>query len=72
MNYLDCQIKRHCAGESSKGGHSPIVEAKDFIRHNKSIEEVKKQGRYRAPFLAEMKLICKLQEAKIEDVVDLG
>ena len=47
---MDCQIKRHCAGESSKGGHSPIVEAKDFIRHNKSDKET---GKAMESFVAE-------------------
>ena len=72
VNYLNCQIKRHSTGEANNAGHSPIIEAKDFIRHNKSVEEAKKQGKYRAPFLAELEFICKLQEAKLEDVVDLG
>ena len=72
VNYLNCQIKRHSAGEGSKAGHSPIIEAKDFIRHNKSIEEAKKSGRYRAPFLAELELVWKLKEAKLADIVELG
>ena len=72
VNYLDCQIKRHSAGEGTKTGHSPITEAKDFIRHNKSTEAAKKRGRLRAPYLAELELTWKLREAKLEDVVDLG
>ena len=48
MNYLNCQI----AGEGSKGGHSSIIEAKDFIKHNKSVEGAKKSERYQAPFWA--------------------
>ena len=72
VNYLNCQIKCHSAGEDSKDGHSSIIEAKDFIKHNKSVEEAKKSGRYRAPFLAELELIWKLWEAKLEDVVELG
>ena len=65
-------IKSHCIGEGSKDGHSSIIESKDFIKHNKSVEDVKKSGRYRAPFLAELELIWKLWEAKLEDVVELG
>ena len=72
VNYLNCQIKCHSTGEGSKDGHSSIIEAKDFIKHNKSVEEAKKSGRYRAPFLAELELIWKLREAKLEDVVELG
>jgi len=72
VNYLNCQIKRYSAGEGSRTGHSPIIEAKDFIRHNKSIEEAKKQGRYRAPFLAELEFVWKLREAKLTDLVELG
>ena len=72
VNYLNCQIKRHSTGEANSSGHSPIIEAKDFIRHNKSVEEAKKQGKLRAPFLAELEFIWKLREAKLEDVVDLG
>ena len=34
MNNLDCQIKRHSAGEGTKADHSPIIEAKDLIRHD--------------------------------------
>ena len=68
---MNCQIKCHSAGEGSKDGHSSIIEAKDFIKHNKSVEETKKSGRYQAPFLAELELIWKLQEAKLEDVVEL-
>ena len=49
MNYLNCQIKCHSAGEGSKDGHSFIIEAKDFIKHN---EGAKKSGRYQAPFRA--------------------
>ena len=56
MNYLDCQITRHSAGEGTKAGHSPITEAKDFIRHNKSIEAAKKRGRLQAQYLAELEL----------------
>ena len=69
QSYLD---KSHSAGEASKDGHSSIIEAKDFINHNKTVEEAKKSGRYRAPFLAEVELIWKLREAKLEDVVELG
>ena len=53
-------------------GHSSIIKAKDFIKHNKSVEKAKKSGRYWAPFLAELELIWKLWEAKLEDVVELG
>ena len=56
VNYLNCQIKCHSAGEGSKDRHSSIIEAKDFIKHNKSVEKAKKSGRYRAPFLAELEL----------------
>ena len=52
MNYLNCQIKCHSAGEGSKDGHSSIIEAKGFIKHNKSVEGAKKSGRYQAPFRA--------------------
>ena len=56
VNYLNCQIKCHSAGEGTKAGHSHIIEAKDFI---KSVEEAKKSGRFQAPFLAELELIWK-------------
>ena len=72
VNYLNCQIKCHSAGEGSKDGHSSIIEAKNFIKHNKSVEEAKKSGRYQEQFLAELELIWKLQEAKLEDVLKLG
>ena len=52
--------------------HISLVALKDFIKHNKSVEEAKKSGRYRAPFLAELELTWKLREAKLEDVVKLG
>ena len=56
MNYLDCQIACHSVGEGTKAGHSPIIEVKDFIRHNKSIEAAKKHGRLQAQYLAELEL----------------
>lgn len=67
VNYLNCQIKRHSTGETNNAGHSPIIEAKDFIRHNKAVEEAKKQGKVWAPFLGELEP-C---EAKLEDIVEL-
>ena len=33
---INCQIKRHFTSDT---GHSLIIEAKDFIRHNKAVEE---------------------------------
>ena len=69
--YLDCQINRYSAGEGTKAGHSLIIEAKDFIRHNTSIEAAKKRGRLWAQYLAELELIWELKEAEPEDVVDL-
>ena len=47
-------------GEGSKDGHSSIIEANDFIKHNESVEVAKKSGRYRALFLPELELIRKL------------
>ena len=72
VNYLNCHIKCHAADKGSKDAHSPIIKAKNFINHDKSVEEAKKSGRYRAPFLAELELIWKLSKAKLEDVVELG
>ena len=46
MNYLNSQIKCHSTGEGSKDGHSSIIEAKGYIKHNKSVEEAKKSGRH--------------------------
>ena len=71
MNYLDCQIKCHFAVEDAKAGHYPIIEAKDFIRHNKSIEAAKKRRRVQAQYLAKLELIWELKEAEPENVVDL-
>ena len=59
VNYLNRQIKYYFAGEGSRTGHSLIIEAKDFIRY-KSIKGTKKQGRFQAPFLAELEFIWKL------------
>ena len=58
MNYLDCQIKRHSAGEGTKADHSPIIiiEAKDLIRHDKSTEAAKKRRRLQTLYLAELEL----------------
>ena len=36
VNYLNCQIKCHFTSET---GQSPITEAKDFISHNKAVEQ---------------------------------
>ena len=62
INYLDCQIKRHSAGESTKAGNSPFIEAKDFIRHNKSTETAKKRERLQALYLAELEMTWKLRK----------
>ena len=59
---LDCQIKCHFAGEGSKDDHSSIIESKDFIKYNKSVEGVKKSGRYSPPLLVELEFIWKLQK----------
>ena len=56
MNNLDCQIKRHSAGEGTKADHSPIIEAKDLIRHDKSTEAAKKRRRLQTLYLAELEL----------------
>ena len=40
-NYLDCQIRCHSAGEGTKAGHYPIIEAKGFFRCNKPTEAAK-------------------------------
>ena len=70
INYLDCQIKCHSAGESTKAGHSPFIKAKDFIRHNKSTETAKKHERLQALYLAELELTWKLRNG--EDIVNLA
>ena len=61
VKYMNCQIKCHFASEGCKDGDSSIIEAKDFIKYNKSVEEAKKSGRYSPSLLTELEFIWKLQ-----------
>ena len=64
-----CQMQRYYADENDK---SPITEIKDFVRHVRSLEEAKNKGFFRAPFLAELELIKRLREAKLQHLLELG
>jgi len=68
-DYMYCQMQRYYADENDL---SPITDIKDFIRHVRSLEEKKTKGLFRAPFLAELELIWKLREAKLQHLLELG
>ena len=64
VNYLNCE-KCHSAGEGSKGGHSPIIEAKDSsdtsqLRWQRNQEDIKHH------------FWLSWKQAKLEDVIELG
>ena len=68
-DYMYCQMQQYYADEKDS---SPITGIKDFMRHVKSLEEEKTKGLFRAPFLAELELIWKLREAKLQHLLVLG
>ena len=68
-DYMYCQMQLYYADETNK---SPINEIKEFIRHVRSLEEAKNRSFFRAPFLAELELIRKLRETKLQHLLELG